>query len=51
MASVAGVVGGNLLDRLRKAMETPDEKDRKAKIKRAQQAAENLMPPMPKKQF
>ena len=49
-AIAGGVVAGNLLDRLRKAMEPPDKKDktRRAEIERAQRAAKKpvKMPPM-----
>ena len=49
-AIAGGVVAGNLLDRLRLAMKSPDEKDkmRKMEIERAQQAAKKpvKMPPM-----
>ena len=57
-AIVAGVTGGyafnkgsEFLARLKSAMKSPAKKDktRKAEIERAQQAAKNLMPPMPKK--
>jgi hypothetical protein len=49
-AIAGGVVAGNLLDRLRMALKSPDEKDktRRVEIERAQQAAKKpvKMPPM-----